>query len=392
MRNVLKPVKTGCLLAGSLCLAAWSPGDVSVTALGASPEFAYTAEEWETLRDNTLEYGEISRLVHEYNNTVVQNQLDYEEYRGETRDDISDDYYDAADEIYANNEYPDSSSDSYASEISSYLTSQLQADSLKEQGDDNVDDGHSIKLGYDQTEAQTVKEAQELMIAYWIQTRSLESLEAAVTQAEASCQSVLVKESAGMATQADVLSAREAVDSAQASLMSARSSLDQTKESLCLMLGWTYGAQVDIKEVPEPDLEWMAAIDLEADVAAGIENSYSLKILERQIANAQNQTNKQKLEQSYKSEKETEASAIKSAYEELMLAKSQYEQSLQSLALQEDTYASAQRKLAAGIMNQTEYNQIQTAYTSAGVSTDTACLALLQAQNSYQWAVNGLAG
>lgn len=392
MRNVLKPVKTGCLLAGSLCLAAWSPGAVSVTALGASPEFAYTAEEWETLRDNTLEYGEISRLVHEYNNTVVQNQLDYEEYRGETRDDISDDYYDAADEIYANNEYPDSSSDSYASEISSYLTNQLQADSLKEQGDDNVDDGDSIKLGYDQTEAQTVKEAQELMISYWTQTRSLERLEAAVTQAEASCRSVQVKEQAGMATQAEVLSAGEAVDSAQASLMSAQSSLEQTRESLCLMLGWAYGAQVDIKEVPEPDLEWMAAIDLEADVAEGIENSYSLKILERQIANAQNQTNKQKLEQSYKSEKETETSAIKSAYEELMLAKSQYEQSLQSLALQEDTYASAQRKLAAGIMNQTEYNQIQTAYISAEVSADTASLALLQAENSYRWAVDGLAG
>ena len=32
-----------------------------------SPEFAYSAEKWATLRDNKLEFDEISDLVHEYN-------------------------------------------------------------------------------------------------------------------------------------------------------------------------------------------------------------------------------------------------------------------------------------------------------------------------------------
>ena len=35
-----------------------------------SPEFAYSAEKWATLRDNKLEFDEISDLVHEYNPTV----------------------------------------------------------------------------------------------------------------------------------------------------------------------------------------------------------------------------------------------------------------------------------------------------------------------------------
>ena len=45
-----------------------------------SPEFAYSAEKWATLRDNKLEFDEISDLVHEYNPTVVQNEISYKDY------------------------------------------------------------------------------------------------------------------------------------------------------------------------------------------------------------------------------------------------------------------------------------------------------------------------
>ena len=36
--------------------------------------------------------------------------------------------------------------------------------------------------------------------------------------------------------------------------------------------------------MPEPDLEGMAAINLDEDVSRGVENNYSLKILEKKIA------------------------------------------------------------------------------------------------------------
>ena len=39
----------------------------SMTAFASSPEFARTAEEWASLQDNRLEYGEIEGLVEEYN-------------------------------------------------------------------------------------------------------------------------------------------------------------------------------------------------------------------------------------------------------------------------------------------------------------------------------------
>ena len=64
-----------------------------------SPEFAYSAEKWATLRDNKLEFDEISDLVHEYNPTVVQNEISYKDYLTKNRDDVAQDYYDKANEI-----------------------------------------------------------------------------------------------------------------------------------------------------------------------------------------------------------------------------------------------------------------------------------------------------
>ena len=378
-------IGAGCL-AVVLCL-----GTMPVTAWAGTPEFAYTAEQWASLRDNQLEFTEIADLIHVYNNTVIQNQLEYEDFRGEDADDIADDYYDAADDIYGSLEYPDSSDSDYASRLSSYLSSQIQADNLREQGDDNVEDGDVKKLEYDKTEAGLVKEAQELMISYWSQTYSLESLEQNKIQARSSYDQTLNRLSAGMSTQAQVLSAREAVTSADASLLSAQSSLGQTKETLCLMLGWTYGAQVDIGDVPEPDLEGMAAINLDEVVSRGVENNYSLKILEKKIANAKSGTNKTSLEQSLKSQKETAASSIKNAYESMMISKSDYEQALNEYEIEAAAMETAERKMAAGTMTRNDYVTQQTAFAAAQVNVRTQKLALLKAQLEYRWSVDGLA-
>ena len=283
-------IGAGCL-AVVLCL-----GTMPVTAWAGTPEFAYTAEQWASLRDNQLEFTEIADLIHVYNNTVIQNQLEYEDFRGE--------------------------------------------------------DADVKKLEYDKTEAGLVKEAQELMISYWSQTYSLESLEQNKIQAQSSYDQTLNRLSAGMSTQAQVLSAREAVTSADASLLSAQSSLGQTKETLCLMLGWTYGAQVDIGDVPEPDLEGMTAINLEEDVSA---------------------------------------SSIKNAYESMMISKSDYEQALNAYEIEAAAMETAERKMAAGTMTRNDYVTQQTAFAAAQVNVRTQKLALLKAQLEYRWSVDGLA-
>ena len=391
-------MKRNRMIAASLAFAigagigAGTGTTLPLTVLAGSPEFAYTAEKWASLRDDKLEFEEIADLVHEYNNTVIQNQIEYQDYRDQDKDDISDDYYEAAQDILNNLDYPDPDEAGFASRLSSYLSNKVQADSLMEKGDDNVDDGEIKKLGYDQTEAGLVKSAQEQMISYWKQVYSLDSLKASKQQAELSLQSVNTKLSAGMSAQAELLSAQDAVDSAQASIISGQSGVDKTKESLCLMLGWTYGAAVEIGPPPEPELERIAAIDPEADVERGLANSFSLKILQKQLANAAYGSTRDKLEQSLKSQRESAANSIKNSYRNLLLAKDNYDQALQASAPEQDNMRTAETKMAAATITPNDYRKQQAACVSAETSVKTKQLDLLSAQVDYDWAVNGLAG
>lgn len=356
-----------------------------------SPEFAYSAEKWATLRDNKLEFDEISDLVHEYNPTVVQNEISYKDYLTKNRDDVAQDYYDKANEIYSNINYPDSDDANYGSGVAAALRNEQQAKSLMEQGDENTDDQATMRLQYDQSEAKLAKQAQGLMITYWTQYYNLDGQKARVEQAKLSYQSEQNRLAAGMSTQSKVLSAKESVSNAEAALVTAESNLASTKESLCLMLGWGYGADVEIAELAEPDQSKIAAIDVNADIQTALENSYAYRLTKKQLTNARTDSVKEKLSETEKNQKETISNSVKSAYDSLLLAQSGYEQAQSALALQEVSMKSADAKLAAGTITKNTYESQKASYTTAQVTAQTQKLSLLQAMVDYDWAVNGLA-
>ena len=356
-----------------------------------SPEFAYSAETWATLRDNKLEFDEISDLVHEYNPTVVQNEISYKDYLTKNRDDVAQDYYDKANEIYSNISYPDSDDANYGSGVAAALRNEQQAKSLMEQGDENTDDQATMRLQYDQSEAKLAKQAQGLMITYWTQYYNLDGQKARVEQAKLSYQSEQNRLAAGMSTQSKVLSAKESVSNAEAALVTAESNLASTKESLCLMLGWGYGADVEIAELADPDQSKIAAIDVSADIQTALENSYAYRLTKKQLTNARTDSVKEKLSETEKNQRETISNSVKSAYDSLLLAQSEYEQAQSALALQEVSMKSADAKLAAGTITKNTYESQKASYTTAQVTARTQKLSLLQAMNDYDWAVNGLA-
>ena len=356
-----------------------------------SPEFAYSAEKWATLRDNKLEFDEISDLVHEYNPTVVQNEISYKDYLTKNRDDVAQDYYDKANEIYSNISYPDSDDANYGSGVAAALRNEQQAKSLMEQGDENTDDQATMRIQYDQAEAKLAKQAQGLMITYWTQYYNLDGQKARVEQAKLSYQSEQNRLAAGMSTQSKVLSAKESVSNAEAALVTAESNLASTKESLCLMLGWGYGADVEIAELAEPDQSKIAAIDVNADIQTALENSYAYRLTKKQLTNARTDSVKEKLTETEKNQRETISNSVKSAYDSLILAQSGYEQAQSALALQEVSMKSADAKLAAGTITKNTYESQKASYTTAQVTAQTQKLSLLQAMNDYDWAVNGLA-
>lgn len=356
-----------------------------------SPEFAYSAEKWASLRDDRLEYDEIAELIHEYNNTVLQNAISYRDEKDKNKDDVAQDYYDTADNIFSNIQYPDSDDSDYGSRMVAALNSQMQAEQMMERGDESTEDSETIKMGYDQTENNLVKQAQGLMIQYWSQYYTLDSLRQRKVQAETSYQSEQNRLNAGMSTQANVLNAREAVTSAEASILSAESNLEKTKESLCLMLGWGYGANVEIGGLPEIDPGQIDGIDVETDVQTALEKNYSLRLTERRLANARTTTVRDTLEQTKKNQREAVATNVKDSYSSLILARSNYDQAKQAFDLEKVSLDSASRKLAAGTITSHAYQSQQSSYLTAEVEVQTRKLTLLSAWKDYQWAVNGLA-
>lgn len=366
-------------------------GLVPMQAAAASPEFAYSEEKWASLKDNRLEFDEIGDLIHEYNTTVLKNNLEYQEYKGKSSTDIAKEYYNSAEDVLENIQYPEDDSSNYASQLSSALNSQQQAENMVEQGDNNVDDGDIKKLGYQQQEAQLVEQAQGLMISYWTQIYSLESLSDRVTQAENSYQSVVTKKQAGMATQADVESAAESVTTAKGSLASAEKSLEKTKEQLCLMLGWSYGAEVEICELPEPDLETIGAVNVDTDIERALENNYNIQISERRIANAQSATVRETQQKTYDNQKQTASTSVKNAYNNLILAKTDYEQACESYEFEKNSLTAAEARLAAGTITKNSFEQQKSSCLSAEITVQIQKLNLLQSMLDYQWAVNGLA-
>ena len=373
--------------------AAWAAAAAlsGCPVLAASPEFAYSEEQWAALRDDRLEFEEIADLVHEYNNTVIQNEIAYRDEKDKTSDDIAQDYYDAANDIYSNIEYPDSDASDYGSRMSAALNNKLSADQLMERGDESTDDSETLRIGYDQTEASLVKQAQTQMISYWSQYYSLDSQRERISQAEDAYASEETRMAAGMSTQAKLLSAKEAVSSAQASLQSAESTLAKTKEDLCLMLGWKYGADVEIGAIPEPDPEKIASISLEEDIQKALKNNYSLMLTNRRAANARTEKVRATQQQTQKNQTEAIAASVRDSYSSLILAQSNYEQAQQAYALEAGTLETAGRKLQAGTMTPNNYRKQESLFRTAEVTLKTRKLQLVQAMVNYDWAVNGLA-
>lgn len=372
-------------------LAASAMAVMSPMQVLASPSFAYSAEVWAKLQDNNLEYDEITNLVHEYNATVLNNQITYKDKKDKNADDIAQDYRDAAAELSGNITYPDSDSAMYGSLMAAAINSEKQVASLEEQADNNVSDNETIKLGYDQVEAGLVNNAQLQMISYYQQQKQLETLKVQKELAESQYQSAVTKQTAGMATNAEVLSAKQQISTIDANILSTESGITSTKKNLMLLTGWKYDSDPVIGDIPTVTAEEIAAVDLAADTAKALENNYTLKISRKSLQNSQSESVKNTWTNNIKSQEQTVTSSVKTAYQNLILAKSNYDQAVSSLELEQKTLATAERQYASGTMSRAAYEQEQNTCNQQQITVNTQEIALVQSWQSYQSAVNGLA-
>lgn len=372
-----KQITTYCMAAA---LAAAGPAQA---AWAASPEFARTAQEWAGLRDNVMEYEELAGLIHEYNTTVQNNNLDFNKQREDpSKDDIAQAYRDQADDLRSS-----MSGESAAADA----TAEAQAARLEQQADENVFDIQVYRYNYDQTEANLVVVAQSNLISYHQKLLKLEAEEKNRETLEAVYQAAVAKKSVGMATQMDVLSAQEELQNADASILETKADIRKLKQTLCVMLGWQYNADPEIRDIPSADMARIDQMNPSEDVSKAIDNNFTLKGNKRKLENASSEFNKTTLQNTIKDNEQKIGASLEANYQAVLQAKISYDQAVAEYNLETQNMANAEAKFQVGSISRLEYLQQQNAHLSKKVAVRTADMNLFQAMETYDWSINGLA-
>lgn len=376
------------ILAGGLAaaLTAVSPA----AALAASPEFAYTEEEWAALQDNTLEYEEIEKLIKEYNVTYQNNMAEYRDFvdeYGTTNEEWSDAYRELADEFYS--EMGDGDT---ASSMLSNLQLEQQAENMLTQADEAVDDSETYRLEYEKQAKNLVLQAQSYMISYHRQRLNLANAEEQKALTEANYGLTQAKLAAGMATQIDLLNAEASIRTQEQSISSQKTALEQTRQNLIVMLGWNAGDQPEIGEVPQVSMEEINAIDVAVGKEAALANNYMLRINKRRLENSSEDSVTDKLKNTIEDNEKKIRLSVESAYQSLLAAKLSYEQAVASNETAQAQLAISAAGLQAGTITALAYEQQQANADAAQIAVQTAALDLFEAYQTYEWNVNGLAG
>ena len=230
--------------------------------------------------------------------------------------------------------------------------------------------------------------AQSLMRTYNQMNTKAQAEEKNYQAAQSSYQAVLKKQSAGMATAADVMTASDTMQSAKNRYESYRQQASNARFNLLSALGLDTSADIAIGSVPLPDLSAIDVVDFNTDVEQAVGNSSS-------VQNARHQSAGTATEISVKSDQESQAegtvrSQMQSLYEQLKAAKLQYEGAEAAYQSASITYASLQKKQQAGMLSQSDYLQGVADYYSALDAKETAVVNLNQAWETYNWTVKGV--
>ncbi len=377
----------------SLGLAGVMMTAAPMTAL-ASPEFSRSAEEWARLQDNKIEYDEIADLIHEYNATVQKNAIDLSKFRkdyGESNDEWANRYRKLADDLQSSLSYPDVDDSSYATIMTAIVTSEMQIDNWRKAADEAVDDYMTYYYNYASAEAMLTSNAQQQMIAYYVNQLQLELDQKNQELLNETYQSVQTQQSLGMATDVDVLSAEENLRNANKAILDDQNTIENNQEKLFVALGWKHDDRPEVGELPDPDLNRIASMNPAVDKEQAVENSYTMKVNKRKLENAKSSDTKETLEKTIREDTQSIGASVTSSYQNVLAAKASMELKEAQAQLQEKSMQTTERQYHLGMIGRLDYLNRKYAYDSAVIQTQIAKYNLLQAIQSYEWVLNGLA-
>ena len=374
----------------------------------SQPGNEYDDATMKKLADNVLEYDEIGKLVEVYSPTFKTLKETYSDKKDASKDvaklksqlsDKSASILDAADQM---NGMTDQMKDLigmlptapttyaqlvYNSELLDYQAEQvlLMGDSLTQISPEQM----HIKV-IDANRAALEAGAQSAMIGYKQLKLNEESLESGLTLLAAVYQSTQNQAANGLATQSQVLSARQQLESTQATKLTLTANEQKLRQTLCTMLGWKYDAVPEIRDVPAADLARIDGMNPEKDKQAAQDNNFTIRYNVLDLDNKDaGSVEYQNLQRTIKQEKEEVSSSLVNLYNDVLQKRNELQTAKAAYELEKTKMETAERKWQLGTIGRLEYMQQQNALKTKEIAVKTGDLALFQAMETYDWAVKG---
>ena len=383
------------IISFSLIIAGLS--QASLRSLAKSPTFSRTEEEWAKLRDMNLDYEEIDGLVTEYNATVQTNQANMQQF---TRDygrknlEVSQSYRDMAQKIEDSLTEPEPDSMTYVPMMASIAQSRATINNLKNSADTTLEDYEVQYFTYESARLSLVQNTKALMISYYSKDVSKEALQKAVEVAELNLANAQARVAVGMATNLDVLSAKEAVIKANKTLSDQSNAALADRDKLLIMTGFKTDSQANIGLVPvlsEEELQNIDKINVEEDIKKTVEENYALKINKRKLGNAKSDTQIKSLNSTISSDTENIKANVQTLHKNLVNAKDKLNLLKAELELSSKDLETIRQKKNLGMATQLEVANKELENIKKNTEKKQAELALRLALENYNSAVNGLA-
>ena len=347
-----------------------------------SPEFAYSEDKWASLRDNVMEYDELADLIHEYNPTVRSNRSTYADQKNKDLNDVYDAYMEDIQDIW--DQVDSTDDDATAAMLRS------SANSLTQQADNLYQDADMEKIQYDQTEANLVYQAQQLMVTYEQAQYNMETLQSTRDLLETQYSVAQAQQAVGMATQTDVLNAQKSLQDQDSSILAVQKSAENLHRGLCLMLGWDVNAQPEIRPVPEPDLARIDSMNPDADSQTAVANNYDVKYYEKKAGNLSSQVLIEANQVDIQNARDTALRSLRTQYDNVITARDALDAAQAQLEVAVVDLNEAAAKLNIGQGTQLAYQTAENAYVVAKNNVNSQKLQLLLAMEAYDWNVKGL--
>ena len=366
-------------------------------SLAKSPTFSRTEEEWAKLRDMNLDYEEIDGLVTEYNATVQANQANMQQFTrdyGRKNMEVSQSYRDMAQKIEDSLTEPDPDSMTYVPMMASIAQSRATISNLKNSADTTLEDYEVQYFTYESARLSLVQNTKALMISYYSKAMSKDALQKAIEVAELNLANAQARLSVGMATNLDVLSAKEAVIKANKELNDQSNAASADRDKLLIMTGFKTDSQANIGFVPvlsEEELQNIDKINVEEDVKKAVEENYALKINKRKLGNANSDTQIKSLNSTISSNTENIKANVQTLYKNLVNAKDKLNLLKAELELSGKDLDTLRQKKNLGMATQLEVANKELENIKKSTEKEQAELALRLALENYNSAVNGLA-